>query len=379
MSSKKAIIIIPTYNERENIAKLIPVLLEIFTAIKQWQMEILVVDDSSPDGTADVVAAIAKKDPLVHLFVNTVKAGLGHAYLVGMHEAVTHYQADVVFEMDADFSHDPSKIPAFLDAIDQGADMVVGSRYIPGGSIPQDWGWNRKFLSVVGNWVNKIILFDFSVNDWTTGYRAIKKEVFLAVSPEMGDERFAGYTFQIGFLHKALRKKFRIKEVPIQFTDRVVGESKLGTDYIVNALMYLLTERAKEILASHLFKFAVVGGIGFVINLVALAVLSAPAVGIEAGNASAIGAEIAIVSNFLFNNFWTFSERKVSTLGGILKKFVQFNIASLGAVIIQKVVVGLGTQYTSASYKFLWFVLAVGIGMVLNYIIYSKVIWKKTK
>lgn len=377
MSSKKAIIIIPTYNERENIAKLIPVLLEIFTTIKQWQMEILVVDDSSPDGTADVVAAIAKKDPQVHLFVNTVKAGLGHAYLVGMHEAVTHYQADVVFEMDADFSHDPSKIPAFLDAIDQGADMVVGSRYIPGGSIPQDWGWNRKFLSVVGNWVNKIILFDFSVNDWTTGYRAIKKEVFLAVSPEMGDERFAGYTFQIGFLHKALRKKFRIKEVPIQFTDRVVGESKLGTDYIVNALMYLLTERAKEILASHLFKFAVVGGIGFVINLVALAVLSAPAVGIEAGNASAIGAEIAIVSNFLFNNFWTFSERKVSTIGAILKKFVQFNIASLGAVIIQKVVVGLGTQYTSASYKFLWFVLAVGIGMVLNYIIYSKVIWKK--
>ncbi len=377
MKTQSAVIIIPTYNESENIAKLVPVLMGVFQKISNWDMHILVVDDSSPDGTSDVVKEMMKSNEKLHLFINKKKAGLGAAYLVGMHEAFEHLGAQVAFEMDADFSHDPEKIPEFLKSIDAGADMVVGSRYIKGGSIPADWGVERKFLSVVGNWVNKLILFDFTINDWTTGYRAIRKEVFEAVGSEMEASRFAGYTFQIGFLHKALRKGFVIREVPIRFIDRTVGESKLGTDYIKNALMYLLIARYKEILASHLFKFAVVGGIGFVINAVLLAVLSSSKFGIEPGNASAIGAEVAIVSNFLFNNFWTFSERQVSGMGAILKKFVQFNIASLGAVVIQKVVVGLGTSYTSDSLKYVWFVLAVGIGMVLNYVIYSKVIWKK--
>lgn len=377
MSAHKAVIIVPTYNEKENIAKLIPVLLSEFENVSQWDMHVLVVDDSSPDGTADVVKSIAAKNDHVHLFINKKKNGLGAAYLVGMHEAFEKIDAEVAFEMDADFSHDPKKIPEFMNAIDAGADMVVGSRYIKGGSIPKDWGIDRKFLSVVGNWVNKLILFDFSVNDWTTGYRAIRKSVFEAVSSEMEASRFAGYTFQIGFLHKALRKGFKVKEVPIQFIDRTIGESKLGTDYIKNALMYLLVARYHEIVESHIFKFAVVGGTGFVINASILAVLSSQKFGVEPGNASAIGAEVAIVSNFILNNFWTFSERQVKEIGAILKKFVQFNIASLGAVLIQKVVVGFGTAYTSDSLKFVWFVVAVAIGMVLNYIIYSKVIWKK--
>lgn len=379
MSQQKAVIIVPTYNEKENISKLIPVLFNVFSGIRNWDMHILVVDDNSPDGTSDVVKAIQEKDKRVHLRINKQKAGLGAAYLVGMHEAFDNLHADVAFEMDADFSHDPKKIPEFLQTLDEGADMVVGSRYIKGGSIPKNWGMDRKFLSVVGNLVNKIILFDFSVHDWTTGYRAIRRKVFEAVGGELEGRRFAGYTFQIGFLHKALRKGFIVKEVPIQFVDRTIGESKLGTDYIKNALMYLLVARYHEIVTSHIFKFGIVGGIGFVINAGILALLSSKAIGIEPGNASAIGAEVAIISNFLFNNYWTFSERQVNGLGATLKKFVQFNIASLGAVVIQKVVVGLGTTYTSDSLKYVWFVVAVAIGMVLNYVIYSKVIWKKKK
>jgi dolichol-phosphate mannosyltransferase len=375
---KKAILIIPTYNERENISKLVPVLERVFERIRDWDMHVLVVDDNSPDKTADVVRDFSQKNKHIHLHVNEKKSGLGNAYLVGMTKAIDDLGADVVFEMDADFQHDPDKIPEFLDAIDHGADVVLGSRYIPGGSIPSHWKLQRKFLSVVGNWINMIVFTNFSIHDWTGGYRAIKKSVFEAIRNDLSDKRLSGYTFQIGTLHKMLRKGFRIVEVPFHFKDRTSGESKLGQDYITNALGYILTARFHEIIASHIFKFAVVGGIGFVINAVGLEIFNTR-FGIEAGNASAMGAEIAIISNFILNNFWTFSERRVKSALGLVGKFVQFNIASIGAVIIQKVVVSIGTQYTSDSLKFFWFVVAVAIGMVLNYVIYSKVIWKAKK
>src|SRR5579859_6006771 len=148
---KKAIIIVPTYNERDNIQKVIPLLEEVFGRVKNWDMGVLVVDDSSPDKTADVVKTLQKKYKNVHLLVNEKKSGLGGAYLKGMAEAFGKLDAEVVFEFDADLSHDPQKIPDFLRKIDEGYDMVLGSRYIKGGGIPKDWGLDRKFLSVVGN------------------------------------------------------------------------------------------------------------------------------------------------------------------------------------------------------------------------------------
>lgn len=372
---QKAVVIIPTYNEHENISKLIPVLAGIFEKVSSWDMHILIVDDNSPDGTADVVKKLSREYPFVHLFENEKKAGLGHAYLLGMHHSFEKLNADVVFQMDADFQHDPFLLPTFLAALDAGADMVIGSRYIKGGSIPADWGVYRKFLSVVGNVINMIVLTDFSIHDWTTGYRAVRKKVFEAVQSEMDDAIFSGYTFQIGFLHKALRRKFVIKEIPLQFADRKVGQSKLGPDYIKNALKYIFYARYKEIVQSHLFKFGIVGGIGFLINAIGLEVFFR--MGLDSGNAAALGAEFAIISNFILNNFWTFSERKVTTVPALLSKFVQFNLASMAAVLIQKIVVGYGTSQTSDDLKFVWFVFAVAIGMVVNYLIYSKVIWKK--
>lgn len=374
----KAIVIVPTYNEKPNIEKLIPTLLDVFKRVPQWDMHVLVVDDSSPDGTGDVVKEFGKKHHNVHLHTNAKKAGLGAAYLVGMTEAFDELKADVVFEFDADFSHDPDHIPAFLQALDAGADMVLGSRYIKGGSIPSDWGFYRKFLSVVGNIVNMVVLTDFRVRDWTTGYRAIRRKVFESLRAEMGAEQFTGYTFQIGFLHKALRRNFVVKEVPIQFVDRKIGNSKLGTEYIKRALEYILVTRFLEITQDRKFKFAVVGGIGFVINAIGLEVFRRT-LHVDSGTAAAMGAEAAIISNFSFNNFWTFKERQVKTVATIIPKFIQFNLASLGAVVIQKVVVGLGTHYTTDALRFFWFVIAAAIGMIVNYIIYSRVIWKMKK
>jgi dolichol-phosphate mannosyltransferase len=234
---KKAIVIVPTYNERENIQKVVPILESVFEKIKTWEMNILVVDDNSPDKTAEVVKQLQKKYKNLHLLLNQRKSGLGGAYLKGMAEAFNKLQADVIFEFDADLSHDPTKIPQFLKKIDEGYDLVLGSRYIPGGGIPANWGMHRKFLSVVGNKVIMFVLTDFRIHDWTGGYRAITKPVYEAVHQDLNSERFSGYTFQLGFLHKSMQKGFKVAEVPFHFVDREIGESKLGTESLKNTLM----------------------------------------------------------------------------------------------------------------------------------------------
>jgi len=374
--SMRAVIIIPTYNEKENIGRLIEHLeSKIFPKIKsQFQMHILVVDDTSPDGTAEVVKKLQKKFQNVHLFLNKQKAGLGGAYLKGMIHAVDELKADIMFEMDADFSHDPKVIPQFLEKIIQGNDLVLGSRYIEGGSIPSDWGWHRKLMSRLGNLTIRVIITKFDIHDWTTGYRAIKTELFQALRDEMKRAEFSGYTWQIGFLHKTVRKGFKVTEVPINFIDRTYGQSKLGFEYIKNTLKYIITIRAREL--SGVIKFAIVGFIGFLINYSAMEIFYR-AFGISPNNAAAIGAELAIISNFTLNNIWTFKDKKITNFNQLVKKFFQFNFTSLGAIAIQWVIVGLGTNLFGKSLYQLYFFVALAIVMVYNYTMYTKVIWKK--
>ena len=155
----KVVIIIPTYNEKGNIERVIDVLeTEIFQKVTKHQMHILVVDDTSPDGTAHLVEALMEKYKNIHLFKNSKKLGLGAAYVHGMTEAIENLQADVMFEMDADLSHDPYKVPEFLEKIDEGYDMVIGTRYSQGGSIPPNWGPIRKIYSIFGNLLVRSIL-----------------------------------------------------------------------------------------------------------------------------------------------------------------------------------------------------------------------------
>ncbi|OGJ22502.1 MAG: hypothetical protein A2804_03020 [Candidatus Pacebacteria bacterium RIFCSPHIGHO2_01_FULL_46_10] len=398
MKISRVVMIIPTYNEKENISKLIPVLQQVFFRIpKKYDMHILVVDDSSPDGTGNVVEKFSLSNKNVHLLTNPKKGGLGAAYMRGMTEAFGPLKADLIFEFDADFSHDPEKIPDFLQKIDEGYELVLGSRYIPGGSIPPNWGWHRKFLSIYGNLFINLVLTTLAVHDWTTGYRAIMKKVYLAVRDEMKGERFTGYTWQIGFLHKAMRKGFKITEVPFKFIDRTMGHSKLGAEYIKNTFVYIVKVRLQEIFAMRVFKFGMVGGLGFVINTLGLFLFSRLPVVVSLSNAlyaatklsmvnvsglaAALGAECAIVSNFTWNNLWTFHDRKLTSVWSIVPKFIQFNLASFGAVAIQFLVVGAGTAVTGQTtfWRFFWLVVATAIGMVLNYIVYSTFIWKVKK
>lgn len=385
---KKAIVIIPTYNEAGTIEKTLSVLTGVFAKITDWKMGALVVDDTSPDKTYELVGKIAKKDASIHLLINKQKAGLGGAYLKGMEYAFDTLKADVVFEFDADLSHDPTKIPLFLKSIEKGNDLVLGSRYIEGGSIPADWGIHRKFLSIVGNWIIMCILTDFRIKDWTSGYRALTERVYRAVLPHLQSERFSGYTFQIGFLYHALRQGFKVDPtIAYHFVDREVGESKIGPEYVKNTLSFIIRVRAKEIIQSRIFKFAVVGGVGAAVQLSTLffwRMLMSYEIAVF------LSIECAVLSNFILNNSWTFAEHKL-TWDAVPKKFIQFNLASFGSIVIQYIVAiggkflfglhtlltipGLIIVDTAAVYA----IVGILLGMVWNFFAYSKFVWKASQ
>lgn len=216
-NSKRALIIFPTYNEKENIEEIVAAVLaqnEIIYA--------LIVDDNSPDGTGDIADRMAAENPRIFVVHREKKAGLGGAYIHGFKWAIKE-KYDYIFEMDADFSHDPKYIPGFLEAIKE-YDLVLGSRYIPGGGVV-DWPWDRRFLSRFGNIYARIIT-RIPVNDATGGFKCFRREVLEAI--DLDAVRSNGYTFQIEMTMRALVRKFRIKEIPIIFSDRQLGDSKMS-------------------------------------------------------------------------------------------------------------------------------------------------------
>ena len=374
----KVVIILPTYNERGNIDKIIPILEEeISPKIKKHEIAILVADDNSPDCTSDAVRTLQKKYKNLELSTGE-KKGLGAAYIRGMTYAIEKMGADIVFEMDADLQHDPEKIPDFLAKIDEGYDMVIGTRYSEGGSIPAAWPAHRKIFSIFGNLLIRTIMMRFWLHDWTGGFRALKKEVFLKEKDELTE--FKGYTFQVSFLHKAVRDGFKIAEVPFHFGERNIGDSKIAPmSYIANVLKYVITARIKEIILGKFGKFLAVGGLGFVINAVVLRVL------VEGFNfapvpANLIGAACAIFSNFNLNNLWTFGERKANTIISYFSKLIQFYATSaFGVVFIQTGTIFLGGTFIGRQYYFIYFLVGTGILLTWNFTMYSVVIWRKKK
>ena len=390
-----AVVIIPTYNERENIERTVTALLKVFRDITGWQLRILVVDDTSPDKTYEVVHELHKVHPEVELLLNKKKRGLGGAYLVGMAHAFGPMGAEVVFEFDADLSHDATKIPLFLKEIEQGADMVLGSRYMPGGGIPQNWGWHRKLLSGLGNIVIMVVFTRFTIRDWTSGYRAITKRVYEAVHAYLHSERFSGYTFQIGFLYRAVQLGFTIKQIPYVFADRIKGYSKIGPEYIKNNLLFIFRVRLQEIIASRIFKFLVVGATGAAVQLSSLMLYRWLVPSFEYGflttffAASFLSIESAIIINFILNNGWTFADRKLEQ-GQYVWKFLQFNLTSIGSIVIQlalaavgEATIGLRPLFTlpiiayTVETGLVFAITGILLGMGWNFFAYNKFIWKK--
>lgn len=221
----KALVIIPTYNERENIEPLLNRLLGL-----PLQLRIMVVDDNSPDGTGQYVEDFGKQDPRVSVMRRAGKMGLGSAYRAGFKEAVKQ-DVDVIFEMDADFSHFPDALHDFIRAIPD-ADVVVGSRYINGVTVVH-WPLKRLILSYGANMYTRIVT-GMPLRDATGGFKCFRREVLAAIN--LDRVKSDGYAFQIEMNYKCWRKGYRLKEIPITFVDRRAGTSKMNNKIVWEAV-----------------------------------------------------------------------------------------------------------------------------------------------
>ncbi|GHO83319.1 polyprenol monophosphomannose synthase [Dictyobacter formicarum] len=232
----KTLIIIPTYNEYDNLR---PLLETIFSYAPQ--SDILIVDDNSPDGTGQLADQFAAEDPRVHVLHRAGKLGLGTAYVAGFKYSIEH-NYDAAFEMDADFSHDPKYLPDFLKAIET-ADLVIGSRYIPGGSTP-NWSFGRRCISGCGNIFARFML-GIPVHDCTAGFRCYRREVLESI--DLDTIQSQGYAFQVELAYRVMKQRFRITEIPITFMDRRVGKSKMSRKIVIEAFTYVVRARLGKV------------------------------------------------------------------------------------------------------------------------------------
>jgi dolichol-phosphate mannosyltransferase len=222
----KTTICLPTYNERENLEPMVAALLERVGP----DDSILVIDDGSPDGTGALADALAAREPRVAVLHRATKEGLGPAYLAGFKRALAD-GADLVLEMDCDFSHDPDDVPRLIAAAAD-ADVVLGSRYVDGGRV-EDWGASRRFVSRAGSLYAQALLAA-PVRDLTGGFKCYRREVLERI--DLDGVSSKGYAFQIETTYRALRAGFRVVEIPITFTDREAGHSKMSRSIVLEAI-----------------------------------------------------------------------------------------------------------------------------------------------
>lgn len=229
MPTDTVTVVVPTYNERDNLPHLA-------AAVLLHGYSLLIVDDGSPDGTGDIADDLAAEVNRVSVIHRAEKQGLGPAYAAGFDQALAE-GAEIVVEMDADFSHNPGDLPRLVEAVEAGADLAIGSRYVPGGATP-DWPLLRRFISRAGNLYSRVML-GIPTRDATAGYRAFRAAALARLPYRQAQA--SGYGFQVEMAWRAHQNGLAVVEVPITFRDREVGTSKMGTGIVIEA-MWLVTK-----------------------------------------------------------------------------------------------------------------------------------------
>ncbi len=392
----KIVIVMPTYNESENIGRMLDVLVKReLRGIKNHKVEILVVDSKSPDGTAEIVQEKMKKYPQVHL-LSTDKGGLGADYVKGMKYAMGTMKADAIMEMDSDFQHDPRDVKRLIAALDRGADHVIGSRYIKGGEIPKEWGIHRKAMSFFGSLFARLMLFMFSIHDMTSGFKLTKTEYLKKVDLDNLYSKYYAYKIQI--LYEIAKLGAKITEVPIIFYERKEGTSKISRKDLIDSFLVVVKLRIRD--SKRFIKFGIIGFLGFVINSLGLEFFSSSQIAKDFASyfshinnqeiwgvlavptawAAALATEIAIVWNFSMNNVWTFAKERITNPIKLLYKFLQFNLTSVGAIIIQFWVIGMAVKIFGDTIWVRQIALVFSVGFLIvpyNYTMYNVFIWKR--
>ncbi len=373
----RIVVIIPTYNEKDSIGAVIDSLEREFSHINETSAHdffILVVDGHSPDGTADMVRAKQDQYGNVRLIVEKQKNGIAQAYLTGMNAAINDLQADAYVEFDGDGQHDPAAFSDMVAAFDNGADYVIGSRYIPGGSVPKQWSAYRKFLSKVGGMYARFIL-ELPVKDPTSGLKLSRIKGFAEhISRRQEDLISRHYAYKIQLLHEMVMLKAKVVETPLAFKIREHDVSKSTVRDIYESLRTVTVLRLRHLTSWRLLRMGLVGVAGIVVQTIIFELLAFHFELVRPTLAAVIGAEAAILSNFVLNNYFTFSGHGHPTL----RKLGSFHLVSLGSVAIQAILI-FGTEQVTAEPMFIRIAYAAGIiiGFFSNYIGYHMLVWKK--
>lgn len=370
MCSEKVVVIIPTYNEALVIEETIAKVFEATASITKMSIHILIFDSNSSDTTQAIVRALMEKYPHLHLLSEPQKTGLGSAYLQAMRYALDELSADYVMEFDADLSHQPHYIPLMLEKL-KSHDVVIGSRYIPFGSIPKNWGWHRKLLSVVGNFIARVVL-TFQYKDFTSGFRITHKAALEKALPKNFISNH--YAYKIQLLWSLHKNKAKISEYPIIFMDREKGKSKLPSNSILDTLKVLFLLRLYDMKAY--LNMCLVGLSGMVVQMLVYNVLRQ-----EVPLKSALQCAVAcsILNNFMLNYLITFRKRAPLHWIQKLRLFSLFIGYSLLMISAQSYWLQLGIQYLGAGYFNENMILLSGIvlGSFINYFTYTKAIWQR--
>ena len=373
----KVVIVMPAWNEAENIKEMIEVLIGTEFPKIDADMQLLIVDNHSKDGTDKIVEEASKKYSNVHIIQQDI-SGLGWAYVRGFQYAIKNLKADAVMEMDADFQHPPRFVKPMVDTYLNGADYCIGSRYIKGGSVPADWALSRKAISFFGNLFIRTVLLNFKIHDLTTGFRLTRvKGILDKINLEkLRDlDRFA---YKVDLLYQSLKNSKNTVEVPLEFASRTKEKSKFNWKEMIATFTVAIILGIKDKI--RFIKFGVVGFVGFLVNYLGLELFKR--FGLSTYFATLLATEAAIVSNFIFNNVWTFKDKIITSFKDLIVQFLKFNFSSLFAVIVQPLIVTGATKLLGDVSLVRFGALIFALVFVIvpyNYIVYNLFIWKTWK
>ena len=365
----KICFVLPTYNEEENIENIIQQILKEEKNQSKHTFSILVVDDNSTDETQTIVQRYISLNSKVHL-VTGQKKGLGDAYKRGFNYALNDLQADLIFQMDSDGQHDTSLIPHFVSYIEEGRDVVIGSRFVEGGTTP-DFSFSRLLMSKVGNLLVRYVGGITQVKDCTSGYRAIRASYLKELDFSYLSTR--GYSFQSSLICDLAWRGANISEIPIEFSSRQGGDSKLALRDQIEFLLNIPRLGFRNL--EDFMKYSLVGVSGVFVNL-GLYLFLTRYYEISEVVAPLIAIESALISNFILNNFWTFGKR--ITQSRIRVKFVKFHLVSgFSALINYSAFLTLFLVF--GLYDILANLIGIGLAAIVNYLINSNWTWKDNK
>ncbi|KKS02851.1 hypothetical protein A2434_01950 [Candidatus Woesebacteria bacterium RIFOXYC1_FULL_41_14] len=374
---EKVVIVMPAWNEVENIKSMVEVLTQDEFPKIGADMQLLIVDNHSTDGTAEAAEDASKKYNNVHI-IQQKNSGLGWAYVSGMQYAIDELKADAILEMDADFQHPPRFVKPMVEAYLSGAEYVIGSRYIEGGSVPKEWAASRKAISFFGNLFIRTVLLNFKIHDLTTGFRLSKVRGVLDKIELVKLRDLDKFAYKVDLLYQSLKNSKKTVEVPLEFASRTKDKSKFNWKEMVATFKLAIILGIKD--KQRFIKFGVVGFTGFLVNYLGLEFLKR--MGLTTYWATLFATEMSIISNFILNNIWTFKDKTITSVKDVIMQFAKFNLSSLFAVIVQPLVVnGATTLFGDTSLiRLAGLLFALFLVVVpYNYIVYNLFIWRTWK